>query len=99
MKTNTALPTGDGFIRQPELLELIGLSPSTLLRLEQRGDFPHRIKLDQRSVGWSIVEVQRWMDERKNGRPLSKALTHRSRFDLKYFSSQSVAARNYTRLV
>jgi prophage regulatory protein len=73
MKTNTPLPTGDGFIRQPELLKLTGLSPSTLLRLEQRGDFPHRIKLDQRSVGWSILEVKQWMDERKTNRNLNES--------------------------
>jgi prophage regulatory protein len=68
MNTHTPLPTDDGFIRQPELLELIGLSPSTLLRLEKRAEFPERIKLGCRSVGWSLAEVQNWMARKKTGR-------------------------------
>jgi predicted DNA-binding transcriptional regulator AlpA len=58
----------DRIIRQPELLSLVGFSKSHLVRLEKSGQFPERIKLGDRRVGWSFNEVQRWIKEHKLNR-------------------------------
>jgi prophage regulatory protein len=67
MQSNTEIQE-DQFIRKPELLKLVGLSKSHQTRLEKSGDFPQRIKLGERCVGWSLREVRRWMDAVKQER-------------------------------
>ncbi|WAH61377.1 AlpA family phage regulatory protein [Pseudomonas silvicola] len=43
---------------------MIGLSRTTIYRLEQQGLFPRRVKLGSNSVGWRMSEVVSWMDMR-----------------------------------
>ncbi len=40
----------------------IGLSRSTIWRLEKAGNFPKRITLSNRCVRWSKYEVDSWVD-------------------------------------
>ncbi len=47
-----------------ELLELVPLSRSHIYRLERTGQFPRRLKLGLRRVGWRESEIQRWIEER-----------------------------------
>ena len=61
----------DRIIRQPELLSLVGFSKSHLVRLEKSGQFPERIKLGDRRVGWSFNEVQEWVKARKYNRTVT----------------------------
>ena len=63
------------FVRKPdriialaELNHMVGISKSHLSRLEKNGQFPQRIKIGQRRVGWSFNEVNEWLEERKNNR-------------------------------
>lgn len=51
-------------MRKPELLRSIGLSGSTLWRLEKLGRFPGRIRLSGNSVGWFESEVMAWLKAR-----------------------------------
>ena len=50
-------------LRKPEVLELIGISSSTLERLEKRNKFPKRKLLSARSIGWLECEVMSWISE------------------------------------
>lgn len=55
----------DGVIRTPELLYQLGVSRSTVWRWEKScPDFPKRIRLGERSVGWLRSEVNDWLASR-----------------------------------
>ena len=54
-------------IRKPEVEKRTGLSPSHTWRLEQRGDFPARVKLGPMAVGWYEDEVDDWVNSRLRG--------------------------------
>lgn len=49
------------FIRFGTLAEIVGLSRTTIYRLEQEGQFPKRVKLGSNSVAWRMTEVLSWM--------------------------------------
>ena len=48
-------------MRRPEVLQLTGVSSSTLDRNEAAGNFPRRRKIGRRCVGWPAGEVYRWL--------------------------------------
>ena len=50
--------------RLPAVLEVTGLSKATVYRLLERGEFPPRVKLSPRCVGWRVADVDAWLDER-----------------------------------
>ena len=52
------------FLRWPRVRQFTGLSRSTVWRLEKNGQFPARRKLSANSVGWSLIELQAWMQSR-----------------------------------
>ncbi|HZG44909.1 MAG TPA: AlpA family phage regulatory protein [Allosphingosinicella sp.] len=56
-----ALETGDRILRIGTVLQLTGLSRSTLYRKMQRGEFPKQIKLSERCAGWRQSAVHAWM--------------------------------------
>lgn len=51
-------------MRTREVVERVGLSYSTLRRLEQSGQFPHRKTLSRRAVAWLSNEVETWIEAR-----------------------------------
>ena len=54
-------------LRTAEVLELIGLSRTTIWRRVQAGDFPAPIRLGpagSRAVGWRSEEVEEWVRSR-----------------------------------
>lgn len=51
-------------IRLRGLIEMTGLSKSTIYRLEAAGQFPARVKLSERLVGWRSEEVSKWLSTR-----------------------------------
>lgn len=52
------------FIRIHEVVEITGLSQSTISRLEKNKEFPMRRRIGMRAVGWLENEVRDWVDER-----------------------------------
>ncbi|WP_080752341.1 helix-turn-helix transcriptional regulator [Alteromonas macleodii] len=54
-------------LRTQQLLEYIGLSRTTIWRLEKSGQFPKRVRLGQNSVGWLKGDVDTWLESRKEG--------------------------------
>ncbi len=60
--------------REPRVKKETGLSKSTRWRMEKAGDFPQKVQLSPRAVGWraeSIIEWCRNREEAKNG-PVGK---------------------------
>jgi predicted DNA-binding transcriptional regulator AlpA len=55
----------DKFIREPEVLKIVGFSRSTLWRREQNDpSFPKRRKLGAgRCVGWLLSDLQSWLSK------------------------------------
>jgi predicted DNA-binding transcriptional regulator AlpA len=48
-------------LREREVISLVGLSRTTIWRLEQIGQFPRRKRVGLRAVGWSLEEIQCWI--------------------------------------
>ena len=59
-------------INEKEVLALIGLSRSTLWRLERAGQFPSRLQVSTRAVRWNLAEVLEWIESRQrvNHKPM-----------------------------
>lgn len=51
-------------IRKKELFNLIGLSDTTVWRLERKGKFPKRLRLGAKSVGWRYTDVLSWIEKK-----------------------------------
>jgi prophage regulatory protein len=60
--------------REPKVKEKVGLSKSTIWRLMKVGDFPQKIQLGPRAVGWRAEEIIQWCRERceATNRPVGK---------------------------
>ncbi len=54
-------------IRIKEVCAIVGLSRSSILRMESCGQFPAKFNLNVRAVGWHEDDVQRWLEERRCG--------------------------------
>lgn len=54
-------------LRKPEVEQRTGLSSSSIDRLEAAGNFPKRISLSPKAVGWFSNEVDEWIKSRPRG--------------------------------
>ena len=52
------------FIRLPEVLARVSVSPITIYRWERDGSFPARKHLGKNSVAWVEEEVDHWCKQR-----------------------------------
>ena len=50
----------DRILRIKEIIEMTGISRTTIWRMERKGEFPARVKLGENSVGWRESEVNNW---------------------------------------
>jgi prophage regulatory protein len=55
------------FIRPRRVLELIGLSRTTLWRMVRAGTFPRPVRITERSRGYVLEAVEAWMRARADG--------------------------------
>lgn len=53
------------FIRLATVLQMTGLSRSSIYRLEAAGRFPRRAQLGVRAVAWRPEDVDSWVKSRK----------------------------------
>ena len=51
-------------LRPQAVVKMVGLSRSTLWRMENEGLFPARRKISKAAIGWLESEVLKWMAER-----------------------------------
>lgn len=55
-------------VRRSSLVDLTGLSMSTIYRLIAQGRFPAPVRLSDQAVGWNLSEVNEWIDGRSSVR-------------------------------
>lgn len=55
------MPDLERMIKEPECRWLSALSFNSRLRMEKRGEFPKRLHLGGKVVGWRLSEVQAWI--------------------------------------
>lgn len=51
------------FIRLPKVMELVGLSQTSIYEMAKTGRFPKQVKLGGRAVAWVKSEVLAWNKE------------------------------------
>ena len=56
------------FVRPREVLEMIGVSRTTLWRMVQSGVFPRPVRITVRNNGFVLEAVEEWMMARTAGR-------------------------------
>ena len=55
------------FIRSRQVLEMIGMSRTTLWRMVQAGTFPRPIRITKRTRRYALEAVEAWMKARTDG--------------------------------
>jgi prophage regulatory protein len=61
-------------LRRPAVVERVGLSSTTIWRMERAGQFPRSIHLGPNSVGWREHDIEAWIAERARlGRSCGRA--------------------------
>jgi len=53
-------------LRKQKLLPKVGLSDTTVWRMEKEGKFPKRIRLGATACGWFEHEVDEWLRSRRS---------------------------------
>jgi len=59
---------GTKVLRLPEVRKRTGLSHATIWRMERADQFPKRVRLATRAVGWREAEVESWLVSRSRER-------------------------------
>jgi prophage regulatory protein len=62
-------------LRLPAVVRMTGLGRSTIYRMEAARQFPQRVKLGLRAVGWLESEVQAWLEMRAKARSTASSYT------------------------
>ena len=57
----------DRIMRISEVCYMTGLNQMAISRMEKSGLFPERVKIGERSVGWFVSDISRWMNAKKVG--------------------------------
>lgn len=47
--------------RLPTVIQLVGLSRSTIYLLIQKNEFPKQVLLSERAVGWREGDIEAWL--------------------------------------
>ncbi len=59
-----AADLSEKLLRTKDVLELVGLSRSTIWRMQRSGTFPRSVNLSTNSVGWFYSDIMEWMRTR-----------------------------------
>lgn len=57
-------PENDRVLRKREVLEIIGVSDTTLWRMQHQGEFPRPISISRNTKGWLLSTVYDWLYSR-----------------------------------
>ena len=55
-------------IRMGEVQQRTGIKATTIDELEERGDFPKRVRVSPRAVAWVESEIDEWIEARMAAR-------------------------------
>ncbi len=53
-----------GVLRLPAVIQLVGLSRSSIYLLIQQNAFPKPLQLSTRAVGWRSADIEAWLASR-----------------------------------
>ncbi|MCG8435499.1 MAG: AlpA family phage regulatory protein [Gammaproteobacteria bacterium] len=68
----TSWPIKDRILSEKEVRQIIGgVSRTTLWEMQNRGEFPVRIRISSRRVGWRESQIREWLESRE---PASEAV-------------------------
>lgn len=59
--------TQERFVRLPEVMQLTGISKTTVYDYIRRGAFPKQYHLTARISAWKLSEITAWLQTRTNG--------------------------------
>ena len=68
MTTMTTIPTV-GFLRLPQILQLVPISKSAWWEGCKTGRFPKPIKLGPRTTAWKAEDIAEWVERLGGGSP------------------------------
>lgn len=51
-------------LRLPRVIELTGLSRSSIYLRMNNNDFPHSISLGDRAIAWLECDIEQWIEEK-----------------------------------
>lgn len=57
--------SGHKIVRLKDAAIMLGFTPKHLRTLERKGDFPARVQLGPKSVGWRLMDLEAWIDARR----------------------------------
>jgi len=60
-----------GFMRQPQVLEVVPFSSATLWRKCNAGQFPKPVKLSERVTAWKVGDVRQFLATMATGAEVS----------------------------
>lgn len=52
-------------LKKTEVVELLGISSTTIYRLIKAGKFPKPIKLSPSRIAWTEAAIQKWLKSKK----------------------------------
>ena len=53
-----------GVLRLPAVIQMVGLSRSSIYLLIQKNTFPKPLQLSLRAVGWRQADIEAWLESR-----------------------------------
>lgn len=62
------MASSEKILKLKEVVDIVGLSRSSVYTLIQRGEFPRPIKMSMRSSGWLRSEIETWIASRASSR-------------------------------
>ena len=54
-------------LTKPEALKVVGLSDRTWYRMEQRGETPPKTQISPNRIGYRLLDIMKWLDQRRRG--------------------------------
>lgn len=52
-------------IRADELAQELGVSKTTLWRMQQRNELPRPLQLSRRLTGWRRSQIEKWLEDKE----------------------------------
>jgi prophage regulatory protein len=63
------------FVRTKDVLQMLGVSRTTLWRMVQSGAFPKPVLIASRATGHVLAEVEAWMESRTDSQPREEGMS------------------------
>ena len=64
MSSNKRSQAPTRILRKPQVLARLGVSGTTLWRMQRRNEFPKPFRISPGLIGWRETDVDRWIEER-----------------------------------